>query len=86
MAVIVVYMHESMKVWNWRDCYRRSNRSQDVSITANRPDRLKVSDIFDLDILNFIYSQIKNVLGKNIVEQETGENYFAQLSKQWQKV
>ncbi|KAF1752036.1 hypothetical protein GCK72_018590 [Caenorhabditis remanei] len=70
MAVIVVYMHESMKVWNWRDCYRRSNRSQDVSITANRPDRLK----------------IKNVLGKNIVEQETGENYFAQLSKQWQKV
>lgn len=70
MAIIVVYMHESMKVWSWRDCYRRSNRSQDVSVTMNRPDRLK----------------IKNVLGKNIAEQETGENYFAQLSKQWQKV
>ncbi|CAI46576.2 Serpentine Receptor, class Z [Caenorhabditis elegans] len=69
MAVIVVYMHESMKLWSFKDCYR-SNRSQDVSITMVRPDILK----------------IKNVLGKNIVEQETGENYFAQLSKQWQKV
>ncbi|ULT88246.1 hypothetical protein L3Y34_007442 [Caenorhabditis briggsae] len=71
MAVIVVYMHESMKVSSLRDyCYRRSNRSEDISVTINRPDKLK----------------IKNVLGKNIVERETGENYFAQLSKQWQKV
>ncbi|CAI2354762.1 unnamed protein product [Caenorhabditis sp. 36 PRJEB53466] len=70
MAVIVVYMHESMKFFSWKDC-RRSNRSEDLSITIGRPEsRLK----------------IKNVLGKNIVEQETGENYFAQLSKQWQKV
>lgn len=44
MTMIVVYMHESMKFWKWKDCYR-SNRSEDVSIS--RPDRLKVSSLID---------------------------------------